>query len=134
MTKRRQVVSLPGVEHKAPIPAGVRIDNLFFTSAINGKDPATGKYPDGARDQARVAFENMATLVRAAGGDTADIARVTVFLQNRDDKLYVDEQWLAMFPDPDDRPARHAVTVERAGSMLIQLEVVAVLGGKDGGA
>lgn len=127
MTKRRQVVTLPGVAHKAPIPAGVRIDNMFFSSAINGKDPATGKYPDDPREQARLAFENMATLVRAAGGDVADIARLTVFLQDREDKKYVDEQWLAMFPDPEDRPARHAVTAERSGGALFQLEVVAVL-------
>jgi 2-iminobutanoate/2-iminopropanoate deaminase len=123
---RRQVVALPGVEHKAPIPAGVRIGGMFFSSAINGKDPTTGHYPESAHDQARLAFENMATLVRAAGGDIGDIAHLTVFLQDRDDKKYVDEQWLAMFPDPADRPARHAVTVERSGRMLIQLECIAV--------
>jgi 2-iminobutanoate/2-iminopropanoate deaminase len=121
------VVTLPGAGHKAPIPAGVRIGGLFFSSAINGKDPATGDYPPTAAEQARLAFANMATLVRAAGGDVADIAHMTVFLQNRDDKKHVDEQWLEMFPDPADRPARHAVTVERAGKMLIQLEIVAVI-------
>jgi 2-iminobutanoate/2-iminopropanoate deaminase len=124
---RRQVVALPGAEHKAPIPAGVRIGGMFFSSAINGKDPTTGEYPASPADQARFAFDNMATLLRAAGGDVADVAHMTVFLQNRDDKKYVDEQWLAMFPDPADRPARHAVTVERSGKMLIQLEVVAVI-------
>jgi 2-iminobutanoate/2-iminopropanoate deaminase len=125
---KRQVISLPGLTHKAPIPLGVRVANLLFSSAINGRDIATGEYPPDIRDQARLAFENMASLVRAAGGDTGDIAHVTVFLKNRDDKKFVDDQWLAMFPDPEDRPARHAVTAERSGSMLVQLEIIAVLG------
>lgn len=105
---------------------------MFFSSAINGKDPATGEYPASAREQARLAFQNMAALVREAGGDVRDIAHLTVFLQDRDDRKYVDEQWLAMFPDPADRPARHAVTVERSGRMLVQLEIVAVVGESGG--
>jgi 2-iminobutanoate/2-iminopropanoate deaminase len=125
---KRQVIHLPGVEHKAPIPAGVRIGNMVFSSAISGRDPATGKYPDDPAEQARHAFANMATVVRAAGGDVDDIAHVTVFLKDRDAKRFVDEQWLAMFPDEEDRPARHAVTLDRGGAMQVQLEIVAVLG------
>ena len=125
---KRQVIHVPGVEHKAPIPAGVLIGGMLFSSAINGKDPASGGYPDGAAEQMKFAFANMATLVREAGGDVDDIAHVTVFLQDLSDKKLLDEQWLAMFPDPADRPARHAVKVDRAGSMLVQLEIIAVLG------
>jgi hypothetical protein len=32
-----------------------------------------------------------------------------------------------MFPDEHDRPARHALKVELRGSVLFQIEVVAVL-------
>jgi 2-iminobutanoate/2-iminopropanoate deaminase len=123
----RQVIQLPGAGHKAPIPAAVRIGNLLFSSAIGGRDPATGEYSDRPEDQARQAFRNMATVVRAAGGDVGDIAHVTVFLKDLADKKYVDEEWLAMFPDPEDRPARHAMTVDRGGRMLVQVEIIAVL-------
>jgi 2-iminobutanoate/2-iminopropanoate deaminase len=124
---KRHVIHVPGVEHKAPIPAGVLIGGLLFSSAINGKDPASGQYPDDAGEQMRLAFANMATLVREAGGDVDDIAHVTVFLQDLSAKKLLDEHWLTMFPDPSDRPARHAVKVDRAGSMLVQLEIIAVL-------
>jgi 2-iminobutanoate/2-iminopropanoate deaminase len=129
---KRQVVQLPGVGHKAPIPAGVRIGGMLFSSAIGGRDPETGQYSDQPEEQAKHAFRNMATLVRAAGGDVGDIAHVTVFLKDPAHKKYVDDEWLAMFPDPEDRPARHAMTVDRGGAMLLQLEIVAVL--DDGGA
>lgn len=128
----RQVIHLPGVRHKAPIPAAVRIGNMVFSSAINGKDPATGKYPPDPAEQARLAFANMATLMSAAGGGIDDIAHVTVFLADRSYKAYVDQEWLAMFPDPENRPARHAVANERGGEMVVQLEIIAVLQAQDG--
>jgi 2-iminobutanoate/2-iminopropanoate deaminase len=121
-------VNLPGSGHKAPIPAGARVGSMFFSSGINGKDPATGKAPEHVREEARFAFAQMTELVRAAGGDVADIALVTVFLKNRADKVYVDEPWLEMFPDPDDRPARHAVGSD--GPARLQLQVVAVIDGE----
>jgi 2-iminobutanoate/2-iminopropanoate deaminase len=126
---KRQVIELPGARHKAPIPAAVRIGNMLFSSAIGGRDPETGQYSDDPSEQARNAFANMATLMRAAGGAVSDIAHVTVFLKDPEHKRYVDEEWLATFPDPRDRPARHAMTVSRGGAMLVQLEVVAVLDG-----
>lgn len=123
----RQTFHLAGAEHKAPIPAGVRIGNLLFSSAINGKDPDTGTYPPDAAGQAKAAFANMAQLVADAGGSTDHIAHVTVFLADRAHREHVDREWLAMFPDPDDRPARHAVETSRPGAGLLQLEIVAVL-------
>lgn len=124
---KRQVIHLEGLEHKAPIPAAVRIGDMLFSSAIGGRDPETGRYPDDPAEQARLAFTHMASLVRQAGGDIDDIAHVTVFLKDPDHKKFVDDEWTRMFPDPEDRPARHAVPTSRAGAMLLQLEIVAVL-------
>jgi 2-iminobutanoate/2-iminopropanoate deaminase len=125
----RKSVNLPGVGHKAPIPGGARVGNMFFSSGINGKDPETGKAPEDVRAEAGFAFANMAALVREAGGDIGDIALVTVFLKDRDDKVHVDEHWLEMFPDPEDRPARHALRGD--GPQRLQLQIVAVIDGTD---
>lgn len=121
-------IHLPGVSHKAPIPAGAVAGNLLFSSGIGGKDPGSGEQPPEAAAQVRNAFAAMRTLVETAGGTVADIVRVTVFLRDRADRTHVDEEWVAMFPDPDHRPARHAVALEREGKALVQLEMVAVLG------
>ena len=127
MAGRRRSVHLPGVSHKAPIPAGAVVGGVLYSSAINGKDPATGEYPEDAAGQVANAFTNMRALVAAAGGTTDDIVRVTVFLRDRADKPHVDEHWVELFPDPDDRPSRHAVELGREGKSLVQLEIVAVL-------
>lgn len=121
-------IHLPGVGHKAPIPSAAVAGNLLFSSGIGGKDPETGEQPPEAAAQVRNAFAAMRALVETAGGTVSDIVRVTVFLRDRADRAHVDEEWLAMFPDPDHRPARHAVALEREGKALVQLEIVAVLG------
>lgn len=125
----RRSIDLPGVTHKAPIPAGAIVGNLLVSSGIGGKDPETGAYPDDVASQVRFAFANMQALVEAAGGTVEDIAKVTVFLHDRDDRRHVDEEWLHMFPDEASRPARHALPLGREGRALIQLEVFAVIGG-----
>lgn len=125
-------VNLPGLGHKAPIPNGALVGNLFVSSGINGKDPRTGQTPEDVRDEVRLAFENLAELLKVAGGRPEDVVSMTLFLKYRDDKKFVDEQWLKMFPDPDDRPARHATLSN--GPMRVQLQVIAVLGGADAGA
>lgn len=125
-------IHLPGVGHKAPIPSGAVVGNMLFSSGIGGKDPATGEQPAEAAAQVRNAFASMRTLVETAGGTVSDIVRVTVFLRDRADRAHVDEQWVAMFPDPDARPARRAVALEREGKTLVQLEIVAMLGAGGG--
>ena len=40
----------------------------------------------------------------------------------------VNREWLSMFPDEDDRPARHIVRTDLRRGMLVQCEFVAVLG------
>jgi 2-iminobutanoate/2-iminopropanoate deaminase len=121
----RRSINVAGVSHKAPIPGGARIGNLFFSSGINGKDPQTHKAPEHIGDEVKFAFQNMVTVLEEAGAGVADVGLMTVFLKHREDKKYVDEQWELMFPDPDDRPARHALKSE--GPQRVQLQVIAVI-------
>ena len=39
----------------------------------------------------------------------------------------VNAEWLAAFPDPQDRPARHITVHPLQHGMLLQLEVIAVV-------
>lgn len=101
---------------------------MVFSSGISGRDPADGSLPDDPAKQARFAFENLVTLLADAGGSVGDIGHMKVYLKDRSAyREHVDEQWLAMFPDPDDRPARHAIEADLPGGLLLQLEVIAVL-------
>ncbi len=126
MTTRRRSIEIEGVAHAAPIPMGARIDNIVYSSAIMGIDPATGKAGATGPEQVHLAFKNVASFLVAAGVTPDDVIRMTVLLEDMALREQVNEEWLAMFPDPNSRPARHAVTQRLNGAMLVQLEVIAV--------
>ena len=123
----RKTIHIPGMEHSAPIPNGVVIGNLIFSSAISGKDAKTGMLSPDADEQAEAMFRNLKLFMEQAGGDTDQIALMTVFLREENFRDSVNKAWLKMFPDDHNRPARHALKVEMRGDVLFQIEVIAVL-------
>lgn len=128
MAKRRSI-EIPGLSHGgAPIPMGAKVGNIVFSSGIMGADSSNGAIPkEDPQAQARLIFENVRSFMQQAGGSPDDIVRMTVHLKDRKYREYVDHYWLEMFPDPQDRPARHVLQTDLPGDMLIQVEIVAVL-------
>ena len=127
MAKRR-VIDIDPVRHSAPIPMAVLVGNVLMTSGIMGADPATGELAEDAADQARFAFANMKRVLASAGGTVDDIVKITVFVKDLAYRELVNRPWLEIFPDENDRPARHTIKAELPGTMLVQIEVFAVLG------
>lgn len=125
---RRRSIEIPGVTHgKTPIPMGAKIGPFVFSSAIMGKDPATDELPEGKEEQMRFLFENIRSFMREAGGSTDDIIRMSVYLSDNSLRELFNKEWLAMFPDPEDRPARHITIKELRRGMYAQVELVAIL-------
>jgi len=128
MTRSPRSIDLPGTSHKAPIPAAARVGMLLCTSAIAGKDPATGELPAAADAQARNAFANLRALLEAGGATLEDVVKLSVSIKENSVREAVNAQWLACFPDPRDRPARHIVVADLQHGMWLQLEAMAVIG------
>lgn len=123
---RRRSIDIEGASHNAPIPMGCRIDNVVYSSGIMGTDPATGAVAESGPEQVHYAFENLKKFLDAAGVTPEDVIRMTVLLGDNSLRGAINEEWLKMFPDEESRPARHAMNLELAGTMLVQLEVIAV--------
>ncbi|MFT4510840.1 RidA family protein [Caballeronia sp. 15711] len=125
---RRQSLHLEGVSHgSTPIPMGSRIANVIYTSGISGIDRATSKLALDAAAQARHAFLNLRDLLASAGSGLEDVIRLTVYLKSETSRQHVNEHWLACFPDPGSRPARHILMYELQHGMEIQLEAICVI-------
>jgi 2-iminobutanoate/2-iminopropanoate deaminase len=124
---KRKSLEIPGVRHNAPIPMGCRVGNVLHSSAVMGADPATGKLPPDGAEQVRLMFANMQTLLEAGGASTDDIVFMNVLLKDNSLREEVNRYWLEMFPDPEDRPARHTTRAELQGDMLAQVEFLAVI-------
>ncbi len=127
---KRQVLSIPGVpHHDNPIPHGVRIGNVVCSGAISGADPDTGELPEDAEAQVWNTFRNIRALMEEAGGSVDDIAKMSVSLRDSGARKFLNAAWIDMFPNEDDRPARHTQSAEINPRYFIQIEFIAVLDG-----
>ena len=126
--RRPRSIEVEGVTHgAAPIPMGARVGNMLFSSGLMGKDPATDRLPADGPAQAKFLFQNLRTLLRNGGATLDDVAHVTAFVKDNGQREALNAEWLACFPDPHDRPARHTQVADLQGGMLMQLEIVAVV-------
>ncbi|WP_245247205.1 MULTISPECIES: RidA family protein [unclassified Paenibacillus] len=125
---RRKSIEIQGVTHgNAPIPMASQIDKIVYSSAIMGKDSATNALPVHIPKEMECLFQNVGALMKAAGGTTDDIVKMSVYLKNNDLRAPFNEEWLKMFPHENDRPARHITLVDLPNHMNVQVEIVAVL-------
>jgi 2-iminobutanoate/2-iminopropanoate deaminase len=122
---RRRIIELPGVRHHAPIPTAVVIDNVLASSAVFGADE-DGGLPASVDDEIANVFANITTVLELAGASAADVLRMDVLLRESDFRALINEHWLAMFPEADDRPARHITVVDNLPARA-QIEFLAVL-------
>jgi 2-iminobutanoate/2-iminopropanoate deaminase len=76
---KRKSLHIKGMEHGAPIPNGVVIGNLIFSSAISGKDAKTGMLSDDPDEQAQAMFRNLSLSMESAGGTPENIAHMKVY-------------------------------------------------------
>ncbi len=126
---RRVSFDLPGLTHTNPIPSACRVGPVLVSSGISGVDPQSGKLPPGIEAQCAQMFANIRAILKLGGAVPEDVVKLTVWLKDRSQRPQVNEEWLAMFPDPHSRPARHTFAgPDLAGDMLVQCEVMAVIG------
>ena len=109
-----------------PYSAGIKTGNLVFMSGQLGINPATGKMPEGAVEQAKQSLANIEALLAAAGATFDNVVKTTVYLADIADFAAVNEVYATKFTEP--YPARSAFQVAAlpAGG-LVEIEVVVAL-------
>ncbi|MDO9482994.1 MAG: RidA family protein [Hydrogenophaga sp.] len=125
MPRTPRSIDVPGASHNAPIPAAARVGQLLCTSAVSGKDPATGQLPADALTQVGNTFANLRAVLQAGGASLDDVVKFSVTIKDNAVREHLNAVWLACFPDPHDRPARHIVVQDLQHGMWLQIEVMA---------
>ena len=124
---RQRSIEVEGLSHGgAPIPLGCRIGPILATSGVGGSDRATGAMPPDADTQAVNCFANLKAILESGGLDMGDVVKLTVFIADEAHRAAVNKPWVAHYPDPHKRPARHALVMPLRSGQLIQLEALAV--------
>jgi 2-iminobutanoate/2-iminopropanoate deaminase len=127
---RRKTFEIPGVGHgAAPIPMAAQVGPLFHSSGIPPTDPSTGEIPADGQRQVELVFGNAEALLAVAGLSPADVVYLDVYLGDDSLRGAINVQWLRLFPDEHDRPARHVTLRPLPGSMQIQLQIQAFASG-----
>jgi len=125
---RREALNAPGLfKHENPIPTAVKVGSFIFSSALPGVEPDTQVTPDDPRQQIALAFEQVLRVLEAGGATTRDVAKMTVFLKELSHRPMVNEEWVRMFPDADDRPVRHTMQLDLPRNYIVQIEFMAIL-------
>lgn len=124
----REVVST----NKAPKAIGpysqaVKANGFLFCSGQIPFVPDTGELVVGSiADQTRQVLSNLKAVIEAAGSSMEKVVKVSVFLQNMDDFVEMNEEYSKWFTS--EPPARAAVQAARLPRDVgIEIEAIAIL-------
>jgi len=123
----RQAVSTPSAPKAiGPYSQAIRAGNLLFVSGQIPLDPATGALVGGdIVAQTRRVLQNLAAILEAAGSSFGQVAKTTVFLQDMNEFVAMNEVYAEFFPAP--APARATVQVARLPKdVKVEIELVAL--------
>jgi 2-iminobutanoate/2-iminopropanoate deaminase len=121
----RRSINVEGYSHVNPIPAASRVGNLLMSGVITGRD-ASGGMPASIEEQCANMFHTVVRIVEAAGGTSANIVKMTVWLSDPANREALNQEWIKLFPDSASRPARHTFPLGGGGNSLVQCDITAV--------
>ncbi|TXT63499.1 MAG: hypothetical protein BAJALOKI3v1_360027 [Promethearchaeota archaeon] len=111
----------PGTPVAGPYSPGVKVGNMIF---VSGQGPKPGS--DDIKDQTRTTFENIKTILDAAGAKMSDIVKVTVYLNDMGDFKKMNRAYQKFFKEngvEDGYPARTTVEVANLPVAIMKLEI-----------
>jgi len=124
----RQSIDVEGLTHgDLPIPSASRVGPFVATGGVRGVSIETGAMPDDPQAQADLMFDNLETILKAAGASVDNVLKVTIWLRDGSLRPIVQSGWMKLFPDPASRPARHTLIYDLPGGMAIQCDALAVV-------
>ncbi len=103
----RRSIEIAGLSHRTPIPAASRVGPLLASSVIAPFNPDTRQTPSTATDQFANIFRHAGLILAEAGGDWRHIVKMEFWVPDAASRPALDPIWLAHFPKPESRPARH---------------------------
>jgi 2-iminobutanoate/2-iminopropanoate deaminase len=124
--ERRRVLAVPNVAHTNPIPMGVRIGNMLFSSRVLPYDQSTGRPADGVERQAECLFQNARTLLDVGDVPPSAITQGRLFLVDPTSLPLAERHWHALVGSAAG-PVLHAVNYSLAPALKVMLEFIAVV-------
>lgn len=113
--------------HKNPIPAAAIHGGILISSVISGKSLVTDAYSKDKKEQISLVFKYIEKIILEAGGSVQDIIKMDLYFRDKSDRSLVNPEWEKMFPNPKERPARHAQIGDLPKNCCLQVTITAVI-------
>jgi 2-iminobutanoate/2-iminopropanoate deaminase len=126
MASGRRAIHLAGIGHGPGRPAGSRIGNIVVSASLVGRDPETGEISTDPAEQIKQLFEMMLRFLEAAEVTLDDVIRVNVTLTSAEYREFLNVEWAKYFHDEESLPTRKATIAGLPGSLVAELELMAV--------
>ena len=120
---QKQPVSPPGIQPIGPYSPGILTRDFLFVSGQGAKN-AAGQIPADRESQLRQCFENVKTIVEAAGLTMQHVVFTQVYLTESTDEAPLNRVWKEYFPKSP--PARSTIGVARLPATPVEMNAVAV--------
>ncbi|HSE96884.1 MAG TPA: Rid family detoxifying hydrolase [Blastocatellia bacterium] len=123
---RRKVQTDRAPRSSNPYSQAIIAGNTIYVAGQVPINPRTGQAVTGPfEEQAVQVFENIKSIVEAAGATMNNVARVNVYLANLSDFAKMNEIYRRYFSE--DYPARTTVGAQLLSTFLIEVDCIAVL-------
>lgn len=107
-----------------PYSQAVVVGEMVYTSGQIGLDPETMEMRETLEEQAHQVCKNLMAVLEAAGSSINNVIKTTVFLDDINDFVAVNEIYAQYFTEPF--PARSAVEVAKLPKLAkVEIEVIA---------
>lgn len=107
-----------------PYSQAIKTEGLIFCSGQLPIDPATGKMPEGIKEQTRQSLANVKAILEAEGLNIDNVVKTTVLLADMSLFAEMNEVYGETFSQPF--PARSAFAVKALPmGALVEIEVIA---------
>ena len=121
----RQAIQVPGLKAIGPFSQAVRAAGLLFVAGQPGVLPSSGEAAGSSFEvQARQAFKNLDTVLRAGGSRLDLVVNTTVLVTDISNFAELNCLFAEFFPN--DPPARMVMQVPLPKGLLISIGCVAV--------
>ena len=124
---RQQIFTKKGAPPVGPYSQGIIAEGRFaFISGQGPINPETGEFYFGTfREQAELTFNNVGTLLEAAGSSWEHVVRVGIFLADLSDFAEMNEIYKRRLKAP--YPARTTIQAVLPARMLIEVDCIAII-------
>ena len=127
----RETIYTNTFSHFNPIPVACRIDNLVVTGAVAGFDLKTGELPLVLEEQCANIFLQIPEIMKQSGGGIEHIIKINIWHDGAFHDPYsrdvLNKEWLKMFPDSANRPARQTMQSKLPPGHWILADLMAVI-------